>query len=74
MYSEVEIRNEKEILLGKPLKKFLPERIRRDWSFVENVRWLELADYFVQSWFIMRVSERPVDIMVTFSMLRLVLL
>jgi hypothetical protein len=49
MYSEVEIRNERGILLGKPLQKFLLERTRRDWSFGENVRWLELTDYFVQS-------------------------
>jgi hypothetical protein len=57
MYSEVEIRNEKGILLGKPLQKFLPEITRRNWSFVDNVRWLELADYFVQSWVIFECQK-----------------
>lgn len=56
-------------MLGKPLQKCLPERKRRDWSCCEYVRWLELADYSVQSWAKKRVLERPVDKVVTFCVL-----
>lgn len=60
-------RNKKETLVGKPLQKCLPQGQRTEGSCCEGGRWLELAEYCVLSWFKEQVSERPIDILVTFN-------